>query len=44
VAAGTFTDSIRTRDFNPLDGSRGFKAYAPGVGIIRDGVLDLVSY
>jgi hypothetical protein len=44
VPAGTFTDTITVRDFNPLDGSRGTKAYARGVGLIRDGPLDLISY
>jgi hypothetical protein len=43
VPAGTFTDTLRTRDFNPLDGSRGVKFYASGVGLIVDGPLDLVS-
>jgi hypothetical protein len=37
--AGTFTDTIKTRDFNPLDGSRGTKSYASGVGLIQDGPL-----
>jgi hypothetical protein len=44
VPAGTFNDTIRVRDFNPLDGSRGFKVYALDVGIIVDGPLSLVSY
>jgi hypothetical protein len=44
VPAGTFTDAITVRDFNPLDGSRGTKVYAPDVGLVRDGPLDLVSY
>jgi hypothetical protein len=44
VPAGTFTDTIRVRDFNPLDGSKGFKVYAPNVGIIVDGPLNLISY
>jgi hypothetical protein len=42
VPAGTFTDTLRTRDFNPLDGSRGTKVYAPEVGLIIDGPLQLV--
>ena len=42
VPAGTFTDTLRTRDFNPLDGSRGTKVYAPDVGLIIDGPLNLV--
>jgi hypothetical protein len=44
VPAGTFTDTIRVVDFNPLDGSKGSKVYAPNVGIIVDGPLDLISY
>ena len=44
VPAGTFTDTITVRDFNPLDGSRGTKVYAPGVGLIIDGPLDLIDY
>jgi hypothetical protein len=44
VPAGTFSDAIRVRDFNPLDGSRGTKVYARNVGLVSDGPLDLVSY
>jgi hypothetical protein len=44
VRAGTFTETIMVRDFNPLDGSRSTKVYAAGVGLIRDTPLDLVSY
>lgn len=44
VPAGTFTETITVRDFNPLDGSRGTKVYAAGVGLIRDAAFDLVSY
>jgi hypothetical protein len=44
VPAGTFTDAITVRDFNPLDGSRGTKVYAPNVGLVSDGPLDLISY
>ena len=43
VPAGTFTDTITVRDFNPLDGSKGTKVYARGVGLIEDGPLQLVS-
>jgi hypothetical protein len=42
--AGTFTDTITTRDFNPLDGSKGTKSYASGVGLVQDGPLLLLSY
>ncbi len=44
VPAGTFEGAIKVRDFNPLDGSKGFKVYAPGVGLIVDGPLSLISY
>jgi hypothetical protein len=44
VPAGTFTDAITVREFNPLDGSRGTKVYAPNVGLVRDGPLDLISH
>ena len=41
--AGTFTDTIGVRDFNPLDGSRSTKAYAEGIGLIQDDKLMLLS-
>jgi len=43
VPAGTFANAIRVRDVNPLDGSKGVKWYAPGVGLVVDGPLTLVS-
>ena len=42
--AGTFSDTIKVRDVNPLDGSSGIKFYARGVGLIVDGPLELVRY
>jgi hypothetical protein len=44
VPAGTFNETIKVRDFNPLDNSKGIKIYASEVGIIRDGPLELVSF
>jgi hypothetical protein len=44
VSGVTFEDTITVRDFNPLDGSKGTKVYAAGIGIIRDGPLDVVSF
>jgi hypothetical protein len=44
VPAGTFPDTITLRDFNPLDGSRGTKIYAPHLGLIVDGPLALIDY
>lgn len=41
---GTFTDTLRIRDFNPLDGSRGTKSYARNVGLIHDGPLLLFEH
>jgi hypothetical protein len=39
---GTVTATITVRDFNPLDGSRGTKVYASGVGLIQDEKLNLM--
>lgn len=44
VPAGTFESSIKVRDFNPLDGSKGVKWYAPNVGLAVDGPLELMSH
>lgn len=44
VPAGTFANAITVRDYNPLDGSKGTKVYAPNVGLIRDDTLELISY
>ncbi len=38
VPFGTFTDCIKIREWTDLDpGIEGYKIYAPGIGIIRDG-------
>jgi hypothetical protein len=42
--ARTFTNTIITSEFNPLDGGTGTKAYARRVGLIRDDELRLLSY
>jgi hypothetical protein len=39
----TFEGAIKVRDFNPLDGSRGTKFYAPGIGLVVDGLLTLID-
>jgi hypothetical protein len=44
VPAGTFTETIKVRDRNPLDGSTGIKFYARGVGLIVDGPVKLIRY
>jgi hypothetical protein len=46
--AGTFTDCIKTEDFDPIGGVTEFKFYCRGVGLVReefpDGQLDLITY
>ncbi|HUE95772.1 MAG TPA: hypothetical protein VMN39_03905 [Longimicrobiaceae bacterium] len=44
VPAGTFTETIRVRESNPLDGDKGYKVFAAGTGLIVDEVLKLESY
>jgi hypothetical protein len=44
VPAGTFTETIRVREFNPLDGGVGFKVFAADVGLIIDSAAELVSH
>ena len=42
--AGTFANCLKTEETTPLEpGAREFKMYAPGVGLIRDGSLSLVT-
>jgi len=44
VPAGTFTNTLRTRETTPLEpGSVSIKRYAPGVGLIVDDVVKLIS-
>lgn len=45
VPAGRFTGVLRVRESTPLEPwAREEKLYAPGVGLLRDGSLDLVRY
>lgn len=44
VPAGTFTRTIRVREYNPLDEEKGYKVFAYGVGTVADGPLVLVEY
>ncbi len=43
--AGTFTDCLMVEETTPLEpGEVEYKYYAPGVGLIQDGPIKLVSY
>jgi len=42
--AGTFDRCVRIEETTPLESDKGLKVYAPGVGLIKDGTLELVSY
>ena len=44
VPAGSFAETLRLREFNPLEGDKDCKVYARDVGIIRDATLELKSY
>jgi hypothetical protein len=41
--AGTFSNCLKVRETTPLERGRGFKFYAPNVGLVRDGVLRLTQ-
>jgi hypothetical protein len=44
VPAGAFTETIRVREFNPLDGTAGDKVFAADVGVVVDESVELVSF
>lgn len=44
VLGGDIKETIRIREFNPLDGGKDIKIYAAGVGLVTDGTLTLTSY
>ena len=42
--AGTFERCVKTEETTPLEpGDKGYKLYAPGVGLVQDGPLVLIS-
>jgi hypothetical protein len=43
VPFGRFTETIRIRELDPLTGAKDHKIHAAGVGIIADGILELVD-
>jgi len=43
--AGTFKDVLKTEETTPLEpNAKGFKFYAPGIGLIQDSSVKLVSF
>jgi hypothetical protein len=44
VPAGNFTNCLKTRETTSLAPGVEFKFYAPNVGIVRDGSLNLIQY
>jgi hypothetical protein len=43
VPYGRFTETLRVREYNPLDGDVGFKVFAEDVGLVVDGRLALTA-
>lgn len=43
VPYGRFTETLRVREYNPLDGDVDFKVFANGVGLVIDGQLKLTA-
>ena len=41
---GSFSETLRVREFNPLDGDRGYKVFALGVGLVIDGPVELIDF
>ena len=42
--AGVFNNCLKTKETSALERGVGYKFYAPGIGLIKDGVLELVNY
>ncbi|HSA57140.1 MAG TPA: hypothetical protein VLE53_15615 [Gemmatimonadaceae bacterium] len=43
VPLGRFTETIRIEESNPLEGGKGYKVFAAGVGLVVDGPLELTA-
>ena len=43
VPFGRFDRTLRVREFNPLDGDKGFKTFGAGVGLLVDGPVELTD-
>jgi hypothetical protein len=44
VPAGEFKNCVKTEETTPLEKGKGYKVYAPGVGLVSDGDVHLVKY
>jgi hypothetical protein len=44
VPFGRFRETIRVREFNPLDGDKGYKVFAAGTGLVIDGPVELADF
>jgi hypothetical protein len=44
VPYGPFPETIRWREFNPLDGDKGYKVFAEGFGLVIDESLLLIDF
>ena len=42
--AGTFERCLKTEESTPLEPGREAKLYAPGIGLVKDASLVLISY
>jgi hypothetical protein len=43
--AGTFKNCVKVEETTPLEpGSKEYKFYAPGVGLVQDGAVKLVKF
>lgn len=43
VPVGRFTETIRFREYNPLDGDKGYKVFAARTGLVVDGPAELIA-
>jgi len=42
--AGTFQNCLKTEETSALERGKGYKYYAPGIGLVNDGKLNLIGY
>ena len=42
--AGTFQNCLKTKESSALERGKGYKYYAPGIGLVKDGNVNLIQY